>query len=77
MRVGIPSEVKDHEYRVGMIPAGVHALVEAGHQVTIQAGAGLGSGISDEEYASEGAVIAPDAESVWGKSELIVKGNKT
>ncbi len=73
MRLGIPSEVKDHEYRVGMIPAGVHTLVEAGHQVTIQAGAGLGSGISDEEYASVGAVIAPDAESVWGESQMIVK----
>ena len=55
MRVGIPKEVKNHEYRVGMIPAGVHSLVEAGHEVVVQSGAGDGSGIEDSEYETAGA----------------------
>ena len=55
MRVGVPSEVKDNEYRVGMIPAAAHALVNAGHEVLIQAGAGEGSGIEDAEYGEAGA----------------------
>jgi alanine dehydrogenase len=73
MRVGIPKEVKDHEYRVGLIPAAVHALVDAGHEVFVQAGAGLGSDISDHEYEEVGASILPDARSVWERAEMIVK----
>jgi len=62
--VGIPKEIKNHEYRVGMIPAGVHALVVAGHTVYVETTAGEGSGISDDEYASAGAEILPDAKAV-------------
>ena len=57
MIIGIPKEVKDHEYRVGMIPAGVLALVSAGHQVLVQDGAGLGSGIPNEDYVDAGAEL--------------------
>ncbi len=73
MIVGIPREVKNHEYRVGMIPAGVHALVEGGHSVLVERSAGEGSGIADEEYEAAGAELAPDARSVWERSEMVVK----
>ena len=73
MRIGIPKEIKDHEYRVGMIPAGVHALVEAGHEVVVQESAGLGSGIPNEDYTTAGARLVPDAESVWGWADMIIK----
>jgi alanine dehydrogenase len=73
VRVGIPSEVKLDEYRVALTPAGVRELVDAGHQVCIQTGAGLGSAITDEAYTAQGATIAPDAASVFGEAELIVK----
>jgi alanine dehydrogenase len=71
--IGIPTEVKDHEYRVGMIPAAVHALVVAGHQVIVQKGAGLGSSIPDEDYVEAGARIVPDAATVYGEAEMVVK----
>ena len=61
MQVGIPREIKDHEYRVSMVPAGVHALVQAGHTVLVQDGAGLGSGIENAAYEAAGAVIVTDA----------------
>jgi alanine dehydrogenase len=73
VRIGIPKEIKDHEYRVGMIPAGVHALVEAGHEVVVQDNAGTGSGIPNEEYVNAGARIVPDAASVYGWAEMVVK----
>ncbi len=73
MRVGIPKEVKDHEYRVGMMPAGVHALVEAGHEVIVETHAGEGSGFLDEEYERAGARILPSAEEAWAGAEMIVK----
>ncbi|MCB1057072.1 MAG: alanine dehydrogenase, partial [Acidobacteria bacterium] len=73
MKVGIPKEVKDHEYRVGLIPAGVHALAANGHEVFVQTGAGLGSDITDQEYIDAGAKILPDAASVWRQSEMIIK----
>lgn len=73
MRVGVPKEVKDHEYRVGMIPAGVHELVAAGHQVLVQEGAGAGSGIGDEEYTAAGADLVDSAEEVWSRAEMVVK----
>jgi alanine dehydrogenase len=73
MRIGIPTEIKNHEYRVGMTPAGVHALVERGHAVVVQAGAGLGSGFGDEQYAEAGARIEADVEKVWAESEMIIK----
>ena len=73
MKIGIPKEVKDHEYRVGMIPAGVHALSQSGHQVFVQESAGNGSGISDEEYVQAGAELAPDAASVYEQADMIIK----
>jgi alanine dehydrogenase len=73
VRVGVPSEVKLDEYRVALTPAGVRELVDTGHQVFVQSGAGSGSAIADEAYAAQGATIVPDAPSVFGESELIVK----
>ena len=73
MRVGVPTEIKTDEYRVALTPAGVRELVEHGHEVAIQAGAGEGSAIADEEYISQGARILPDAAAVFGESDMIVK----
>ncbi len=73
MIIGVPREIKQDEYRVGMIPAGAEALVRAGHQVLFERGAGLGSGLSDEEYAAAGAEIVDTAESVYRRAEMIVK----
>ncbi|HEX6498846.1 MAG TPA: alanine dehydrogenase [Micromonosporaceae bacterium] len=73
MKIGIPREVKNHEYRVAITPAGVHEFVRAGHEVYVEAGAGLGSSITDEEYVGAGATILPDADDVWGTGELILK----
>src|SRR5215218_10279283 len=73
MIVGVPKEVKQDEYRVAMVPAGVEELTRAGHTVLIQSGAGSGSGISDELYTENGAqIVATDAE-VWARADLIVK----
>ena len=71
--IGVPKEIKVDEYRVAMIPVGVDELTRAGHKVLIQAGAGQGSGISDEQYAGYGAEIVADAASIWGRADLIVK----
>jgi alanine dehydrogenase len=71
--VGIPREVKNHEYRVAATPEGVRELTHAGHRVVVQAGAGLGSSIPDDEYVASGAEIAPDADAVFAETELIVK----
>lgn len=73
MIVGVPKEVKNHEYRVAMVPAGVKSLVDDGHTVLIQASAGEGSGISDAEYAGAGAQIRPTAEDVYAEADMIVK----
>lgn len=73
MRIGIPKEIKDHEYRVGMIPAGVAALVAAGHEVVVQADAGAGSGFSDSQFEEAGARIEADVDRVWAESEMIIK----
>ncbi|MFL5271313.1 MAG: alanine dehydrogenase [Anaeromyxobacteraceae bacterium] len=73
MIVGIPRETKTREYRVGMVPAGVDALSRAGHRVLVEAGAGLGAGIADAEYAAVGAEIAPSADEVWSRAGLVVK----
>ncbi len=71
--VGVPKEIKADEYRVAMIPVGVEELTRTGHRVLIQAGAGQGSGISDEQYAAYGAEIVADAAEVWGRADLVVK----
>jgi alanine dehydrogenase len=73
MIVGVPKEVKNHEYRVAMVPAGVKSLVDDGHTVVIEASAGEGSGISDDEYSAAGAEIQPSADAVWGQADMIVK----
>ena len=73
MIIGVPKEVKDHEARVGLVPSGVTALREAGHEVLIQAGAGAGSALTDREYMLAGAAIARSAEEVWGGADLVVK----
>lgn len=73
MKIGVPKEIKAHEYRVGMVPNSVKELVSRGHQVIIQSLAGAGVGISDQDYLDAGAEIAPDAATVFAKSELIVK----
>lgn len=74
MIIGVPKEIKDHEDRVGMTPAGVEELVQRyGHRVLVERGAGLGSGITDEEYAACGAVIVERREDLFEQAELIVK----
>jgi len=73
MRIGVPTETMVHEYRVGLVPAGVRTLVEAKHQVMVQSGAGLGSSIPDDEYVAVGAMIVPDGKTVFSESELVVK----
>lgn len=73
MRIGVPSEIKIHEYRVGLMPASVRELTLAGHTVTVQSGAGLGVGCSDEDYRAAGALLAPDAATVFGGCDMVVK----
>jgi len=73
MKVGVPTEIKNHEYRVAMTPAGVRELSDSGHEVVVQAGAGEGSAISDADYAAQGATILPDADAVFAAAEMIVK----
>ncbi len=73
MRIGVPKEVKDHESRVGIVPAGVKALVEAGHQVMVQTGAGDLSSMADSEYKQAGAEIVGTPAEVWSRAEMVVK----
>ena len=73
MRVGDPSEVKNHEYRVALTPAGVHELVGHGHEVFVQRGAGVGSSIPDEDFAAAGAKVLDTAQDVWGTAQLVLK----
>lgn len=73
MIVGIPKEIKEDEYRVAMLPVGVEELVQRGHQVLIQAGAGLGSGLADEAYEQAGATLVDSGKEVFEQAELIVK----
>jgi len=73
MIIGVPTEIKTREYRVGMIPAGVRILTARGHTVLLQSGAGVGSGLTDEEFKRAGAQIVATAEEVWSRAEMIVK----
>ncbi|MDQ6800602.1 MAG: alanine dehydrogenase [Acidobacteriota bacterium] len=73
MRIGVPTEIKTDEYRVGMTPAGSAVLYTDGHEVYVQSGAGNGSGFSDDEYRAAGAKILADADAVFEKAEMIVK----
>src|ERR1700712_2099030 len=73
MKVGVPTEIKTDEYRVALTPAGVRELVEHGHEVGIQAGAGEGSAIDDSDYTSQGARILPDAAATFAWADMVVK----
>src|SRR3954451_22820441 len=73
MKVGIPREVKNHEYRVAITPSGVHELTEHGHEVLVEKDAGVGSQISDDEYVAAGARIIGSADDVWGEAEMVLK----
>lgn len=73
MLIGIPKEIKDHEYRVGATPSGVRELVNAGHQVLVQKGAGAAIDFSDDQYVAAGAKIAATAKDVYGKAQMILK----
>lgn len=73
MRVGIPTEIKNNENRVAITQAGVDELTRRGHEVLVQAGAGLGSRISDEEYVAAGATLVADAADVWARADMILK----
>jgi alanine dehydrogenase len=73
MRIGVPTEIKQDEYRVALTPAGVRELKARGHEVVVQAGAGNGSAISDSDYAGQGATVVPDAPSVFAGADAIVK----
>lgn len=73
MKIGVPAEIKNNEFRVAITPAGVHALVEHGHDVSVQKGAGLGSAITDYQYQRAGATIVDDVDKVWDQAEMILK----
>ncbi len=73
MRIGVPREIKNHEYRVSITPAAARELVDHGHEVLIETGAGLGAGLDDTEYTKIGARIAPDAKTIFAQATLIVK----
>jgi alanine dehydrogenase len=76
VKVGVPKEVKNHEYRVALTPVGVHELTQRGHDVVVERGAGLGSQIFDEEYVAAGAAILDSADGVWGSVEMVLKVKK-
>jgi alanine dehydrogenase len=73
MLVGVPKEIKDSEYRVGVVPSAVRELTRNGHRVLVETSAGLGAGLSDDNYRSVGAEIVPDADQIYARSELVVK----
>ncbi len=73
MLIGVPKEIKTHEYRVGLVPSSVRELIHNGHQVLVQTGAGLGIGIDDKAYQAAGATIAKDAAEVFAKADMVVK----
>ena len=73
MRVGVPKEVKNHEYRVAITPIGVHELVAHGHEVLVETGAGVGSQIEDAAFVAEGATIIDTADDVWDQAEMVLK----
>ena len=73
MLIGLPKEIKNNEFRVGLIPTSVSELVKSGHQVLVQSGAGAGIGAADAAYQAAGAMISPTAEQVFQDAEMIVK----
>ncbi|SDF93974.1 alanine dehydrogenase [Lentzea fradiae] len=73
MRIAVPREIKNHEYRVALTPAGAHELTSRGHDVFVEQGAGLGSAITDEEYLAAGAKVLATADDVWAEGDLVLK----
>ena len=73
MKVAVPREIKNHEYRVALTPAGVHELTTHGHDVFVEADAGAGSSIPDEEYLAAGAKVLAAADDVWAEGDLVLK----
>jgi len=73
MLIGVPTEIKNHEYRVGLTPASVHELTHAGHQVLVQSGAGAAIGMDDAQYQAVGAHLEPDAAAVFAQADMVVK----
>jgi alanine dehydrogenase len=73
MHVGVPRELKDHEYRVAITPVGVRELTDAGHQVIVERDAGAGSSIPDEDYVGAGAKVVPEPDELWANSDLVLK----
>ncbi|HPM55640.1 MAG TPA: alanine dehydrogenase [Thermomonas sp.] len=73
MRVGVPKEIKNHEYRVGLVPSSVLELVHHGHEVLVQKGAGLGAGLTDEDYIAAGAKIIETADEIFASADMILK----
>ena len=73
MLIGVPEEIKDNEFRVGLIPSSVQELVHHGHKVMVQAGAGLGAGLADADYANAGASIVEGADAIFAEAQMIVK----
>lgn len=73
MKIGVPREIKTNENRIALVPSGAEALIAAGHQVMVETGAGIGSGFDDEAYTAVGASIGPDATTVWGQAEMVLK----
>src|SRR5688572_27633035 len=73
MLIGVPKEIKDNEYRVGLVSSVVRELTGKGHRVLVERGAGLGAGLTDEDYKAAGAAIVPSAETIFAQAELIVK----
>ena len=73
MIIGVPREIKAHEYRVALLPVGCEELTRAGHTVLFQRGAGLGSGLGDADYEKNGATLVETRDEVWGQADLVVK----
>jgi alanine dehydrogenase len=73
MKIGLPKEIKNHEHRVGMVPSSVMELVARGHEVLVETGAGVGIGFQDDDFASVGATISPNAKAVFEKADMIIK----
>jgi|ERR1700730_15113520 len=76
MLVGVPKEIKDSEYRVGLVPSTAGELIANGHRVIIERGAGIGAGLSDADYEAVGAEIVPGADEIYARAELVVKVHK-
>ncbi|HEV7715803.1 MAG TPA: hypothetical protein VGO53_09415, partial [Steroidobacteraceae bacterium] len=73
MRIGVPREIKVHEYRVGLVPAGVRELTAAGHEVIVESGAGTGIGVDDAHFEASGAKVVGTPEQVFASAEMVVK----